>query len=214
MPIIECPCCGSALALPEAVREGGAFACAACFQQLRNTQATRDFRWESVDPYIRKHGASKANIWGGLLGAMAWLPGLAIFLLLRGRFAIGAFLLIAAPYLLLLALLRAARARRPAMLWLMQLWTGLGLFLLYLAGLLTLLAGGEAALLSDFDVAPALPASVGGIWLATGLGGTWWYKRTSTRLPQARPAPAVSTTGAAAPGAVAPAGGSRAAGQP
>ncbi|HTE06865.1 MAG TPA: hypothetical protein VK824_11765, partial [Planctomycetota bacterium] len=169
MQIIDCSCCGSALALPEGLQEGGAFACSRCGMALRNVAAARDFRWEAQDHSLRKHGATRGNLWGGLVGSLMWLVVLAVLMLLRGRFALGLFVAIAAPYLLLLAGLRVSRPRRPAVLWLMGLWMGLGAYCLYLAGVRALSGAWDDVMKGVADVSPALLIGLGCAWLVTGL---------------------------------------------
>src|SRR5512134_299830 len=67
---VECLGCGHVLDLPPSVVEGGEFACAHCGLLMRNVEAARAFRWADVDPYVRRHGASRANLWGGLGGSV------------------------------------------------------------------------------------------------------------------------------------------------
>jgi hypothetical protein len=135
---IECLGCGHVLALPASIAEGGDFACAHCGLWMRNVEAARRFRWQDVDPYVRRHGASRANLWGGLGGAVLWLPILACVLAAQGRFD-GLFLAaLGLPYLALLAVFGAKRARTPATVWQYGLWIGLGLYGLYLGALLVL----------------------------------------------------------------------------
>jgi hypothetical protein len=188
---IECPCCGHALAVPPDVREKALFACAHCGMVIRNCEGSRAFRWAHVDPYVRKNGTSRANLWGGLLGALAWLPVLALVMLLTGRFDVRILLALAGPYLALLAVLRARRPRLPAIVWSMELWAGLGAYLLYLhlLGLLMpdrmkVVYTGSAALSG-----PAMVLGLGGTWLAVGLAGRAWYRRRAARLPQATGTP-------------------------
>jgi hypothetical protein len=188
---IECPCCGHALAVPPEVRENALFACAHCGMVIRNCDGSRAFRWAHVDPHVRKHGASRANLWGGLLGALAWLPVLALVMLLTGRFDIRVLLALAGPYLALLAVLRGRRARTPAIVWSMELWAGLGAYLLYLH-VLGLLMPNQMKLVYSGDMAlsgPAMVVGLGGTWLAVGLLGRAWYRRRAARLPQATGTP-------------------------
>lgn len=77
MTRIECLGCGHVLVLPGSIPEGGTFACAHCRLVMQNVEAARRFRWKEVDPYVRRHGASRLNLWGGLGGAVLWLPILA-----------------------------------------------------------------------------------------------------------------------------------------
>lgn len=183
---IECPCCGHALAVPDAVPEKGLFACAHCGMVIRNCEGSRAFRWAHVDPYVRRNGANRANLWGGLAGSLAWLPVLALVMLLTGKFKVEILLALAGPYLALLAVLRARRARTPAFVWSMELWAGLGAYLLYLHVLGLLMPDQMKVIYSGSGVlsGPGMVVSLGGTWLAVGLLGRAWYVRRAARLPQ------------------------------
>lgn len=183
---IECPCCGHALAVPAAVPEKGLFACAHCGMIIRNCEGSRAFRWAHVDPYVRRNGASRANMWGGLIGALAWLPVLVLVLLLTGKFDVRIVAALGVPYLALLAVLRARRARLPGIVWSMELWAGLGAYLLYLH-VLGLLMPNQMKLVYTGSGAlsgAGMLVGLGGTWLAVGLTGRTWYLRRAARLPQ------------------------------
>lgn len=187
---IECPCCGHALAVPADVRDNALFTCAHCGMIIRNCEGSRAFRWNLVDPYVRRHGASRANLWGGLIGSLAWLPALALAMAVGGTFDVGLLLLLAGPYLVLLAALRLRRPRTPAVVWGMELWAGLGAYILLLAALnllrpelMTPVFGGSGRL------APTAALALGALWLLMGVGGRAWYRRRAARLPQATGTP-------------------------
>ncbi len=188
MLVIDCSCCGRALALPEGLKEGASFACAACGAVARNVAFTREFRWESQDPYLRKHGTSRGNLWGGGVGSLIWLVVLAVLMLVRSKFSLGVLMAIAIPYVLLLVMLRLMRPRRPALLWMMRVWAGLGAYLLYLAGLQVIRKDWTDVMKAVADVSPALLLGLGAAWLVTGFVGTWLYRSYANRLPQAQPA--------------------------
>jgi len=187
---LECPCCGHVLAVPADVAENALVACAHCGMVIRNCSGSRAFRWSIVDPYVRRHGASRANLWGGLLGSLAWVPVLAIVMAVTGRFDILVLSLLAVPYLALLVWLKARRPRTPALVWSMELWAGLGAYFLYLGVLHVVLpqrlevlfavsgtpSGGPVALLTLMVL--------GGVWLLLGLVGRGWYRRRAARLAQ------------------------------
>ncbi len=190
MTRIECSCCGSVLSLPDSVPEGGELACARCHLVMLNVEATRRFRWAEVDPYVRRHGASRLNLWGGLGGASLWLPVLAVALAVNGRFDAPFVASLALPYLALLAVLARKRARTPAMVWIFSLWMGLGCYGLYVAALVALRPD-WAALLSG-----ASGASLPGVWwgfsgtaLATGALGVALSLRKARRVPRIAGAP-------------------------
>jgi hypothetical protein len=187
---LECPCCGHVLAVPPDVAENALVTCAHCGMVIRNCLGSRAFRWSMVDPYVRRHGATRANLWGGLLGSLAWLPVLAIVMAVTGRFDLLLLCVLAVPYLGLLAWLKARRPRTPQMVWSMELWAGLGTYFVYLGLLHVFLpqrlevlfavsgtpAGGPVALLTILVL--------GGTWLLLGLVGRGWYRRRAQRLPQ------------------------------
>ena len=131
MPRIDCQSCGRALEVPDGFPEAGDFACGHCGLWLRNVEAARRFRFADVDPYVRRHGASRFNLWGGIIGAALWLPILAGVLAWRGLLDAGFLAAIGLPYLALLAFLFRRRAGAAAVRFGAWTWTGLGLYLLY-----------------------------------------------------------------------------------
>ena len=194
---LECPCCGHVLAVTPDVADNALVACAHCGMVLRNCVGSRAFRWSMVDPYVRRHGVSRANLWGGLLGSLVWLPVLAIVMAVTGRFDILLLCVLAVPYLLMLGWMKARRARTPPLIWSMELWAALGAYFLYLGLLHVLLpqrlevlfavsgtpTGGPVALLTIMVM--------GGAWLLFGLGGRAWYRRRALGLPQLSGTPPV-----------------------
>lgn len=171
---IECLGCGHVLVLPPSIPEGGDFACAHCGLQMRNVEAARRFRWRDADPYLRRHGASRANLWGGLGGAVVWLPILAGVLAAQGRFD-GSFLaMLGLPYLALLAVLGLRRARTSGTVWQYGLWIGLGVYGLYVGALLVLRPG-WASLLSGTSGVVMGPEVFLGLGTIALLGGSIGY---------------------------------------
>jgi hypothetical protein len=199
VPVIDCSCCGSALVLPPDLREGAAFACPDCGAALRNVPFVREFRWESQDPYVRRHGVSRGNLWGAMIGSLVWVVVLAVLMLLHGRFSLGVLMAIAVPYLALLIVLRLLRPRRPALRWMMFLWMGLGAYFMYLAALQMLLKDWTDVMKTVAVASPALLLGLGGAWLATGFAGSWLYSAYTARLPRAQRAPVTPASAAAAP---------------
>jgi hypothetical protein len=183
---IECLGCGYVLMLPPSIPDGGDFACAHCSLWMRNVEAARRFRWQDVDPYVRRHGASRVNLWGGLGGAVLWLPILACVLALQGRFD-GLFLaLLGLPYLALLAIFGVKRARTPATVWSYRLWTGLGVYGLYV-GTLVVLEPEWAPLLSGTTGVPPGPHAflgLGMIGVLVGAGGEAIQRRRARAVPR------------------------------
>ena len=194
---LECPCCGHALAVSPDVADDALVACAHCGMIVRNCTGSRAFRWALLDPYVRRHGVNRANLWGGLLGSLVWLPVLAIVMAVTGRFDIFLLCLLAVPYLAMLGWMKARRPRTPPLVWSMELWAALGAYFLYLGLLHVLLpqrmevlfavsgtpSGGPVALLTIMVM--------GGAWLIFGLAGRAWYRRRALRLPQLSGSPPV-----------------------
>jgi hypothetical protein len=158
---VECLGCGHVLLLPASIPEGAEFACAHCGLCMRNVAAAREFRWRDVDSYVRRHGASRMNLWGGLAGAAVWLPILACVLAAQGRFD-GAFLAaIGVPYLALVAVLGLKRARTPAAVWQSWLWAGLGAYALYVGALLVARPGWVPLFSGTYGLAPGAGTFLG-----------------------------------------------------
>jgi hypothetical protein len=180
---LECPCCGYVLALPAEVSEGAPCSCGHCGNMLRNDVAARSFRWAAQEPYIRRNGVSRANLWGGLIGALAWLPALIVVMLFTSRFDIVLLLALAAPYLVVLAVLRARRARTPPTVWMMEVWIGFGSYLVYLLALHVFLPQDSRVVFDFGGLGPAAVGLLGFLWLGIGLVGKGWYRRRAARLP-------------------------------
>ncbi|HEU4384705.1 MAG TPA: hypothetical protein VFR85_14555 [Anaeromyxobacteraceae bacterium] len=190
MPVVECQGCGRRLELPGDFPEAGDFACAHCGLWMRNVEAARAFRWASFDPYVRRHGASRLNLWGGFAGSVLWLPIVLAVLASRGAMTAPLALAIAVPYLALMLWLVRRRAGAPAMLWIQWLWAGLGSYLIYVWALLQLVPGWRRLLegAAGPEGASALRGlgRYGALALAIGLLGAWFYRRRVRRLPQMR----------------------------
>lgn len=186
MTRVECLGCGHVLTLPPEIPEGGDFACAHCGLQMRNVEVARSFRWKDVDPYVRKHGASRLNLWGGLGGSVIWLPILAVVLAVQGKFD-GLFLAaLAVPYLALLAVFGVKRARAPATAWQAWIWVGLGVYCLYVAALLVVRPA-WAPLLAGTSGHAATELQLGGIGVvsaASGLVSLAVQRRRARRIPR------------------------------
>jgi hypothetical protein len=176
--VVECPGCGHRLVLPREVGEGAEFVCGHCTTALRNVPALRVFRWSDVDPYVRRHGASRANLWGGLAGAALWLPLLAAVQVVQHRLDPGFLAAVGLPYLALLVAAGRARARTPAPTWMGLVWLGLGAYLLLVSALLRAVPAWGAQL-------PGLQLWVfGGTAAVTGAFLLVSYRRRIARLPR------------------------------
>ncbi len=188
---IECLGCGHVLPVPDSVGEGAEFACAHCGLVMLNVAAARHFRWGAVDPYVRSHGASPANLWGGLAGAALWLPVLAIVLAVKDMLDAAFIAALALPYFALLAVVARKRARTPAMLWLAGLWMGLGAYALYVGALLALRPD-WAALLTAAQATPLSGGFLerfGAVAVCAGAIGAALYLRKAHRVPRVRGEP-------------------------
>ena len=192
MPRIDCQSCGRALEVPDEFPEAGDFACGHCGLWLRNVEAARRFRFADVDPYVRRHGASRLNLWGGIIGAALWLPILAGVLAWRGLLDAGFLAAIGLPYLALLVFLFRRRAGAAAVRFGAWTWTGLGLYLLYLFALFELVPDyavrfGAA---SEAGGGPAVPTLFLGVFgasaFAAGALTDLLYRRRVARLPRFR----------------------------
>lgn len=183
---VDCRGCGRRLGLPDGLSEGSTFACAHCGLIARNGPAARAVRWAELDPFVRARGASRINLWGGALGACAWVVVL-FFVVAAGWFPLDLALALALPWLALVAGLVRLRAGRPAGVFLGMLWVALGAFMLYTRLLTWLWPGWAGHHLGheQIQVAPDLLLWFG--LLATALGGLAWagYRFWSRRVPQA-----------------------------
>ena len=187
---VECSCCGVPLQLPEALSEGAAFTCARCDNIARNVESIRRFRWAELEPFVQKHGISRANYWGALIGSLAWIPALVIVLWATGQFDVGLLVAVAAPYLFLLAVLTQRRAKTPAGLWASQQWLGFGLYFVYLfalfsifprwAGVILDISGSNRAVITRWMLAVLGASSIAG-----GIAVAWLYRARARGLPRA-----------------------------
>jgi hypothetical protein len=183
---VECLGCGHVLLLPPSIPDGGEFACAHCGLSMRNVAAARGLRWRDVDPYVRRHGASRTNLWGGLAGAAVWLPILACVLASQGRLD-GAFLAaIGLPYVALLAVLGLKRARTAPAVWQSWVWSGLGAYALYIGALLVAKPGWVPLFSGTSGLAPAAGTFLGfgAAGLMAGAIGVLLHRRRMRTLPR------------------------------
>jgi hypothetical protein len=183
--IVECPGCGHRLPLGPGVVDGERFACGHCKTLLVNVPALRAFRWRDLDPYVRAHGASRLNLWGGLGGAALWLPILAGVMWAEHRLDLRLLAAIGLPYLAVLVAAARLRARTPVPVWMGFVWAGLGAYLLYVWVLLWRVPAWKAAL-------PGLQMwPFGAIALVTGTWLVIAHRRRVARVPQVTGLPPV-----------------------
>ena len=190
MTRVECSGCGSSLQLPEGLKEGAAFACSKCGQIARNVESVRRFRWAELDPYVQKHGVSRANLWGGLIGSVVWIPALVIVLVATDQFDVGLLAAMAAPYLVLLAVLKQRRPRTPTTLWAAHQWVGFGLYFLYLFTLFSLFPKWAGVVLDISGMNRAvitrwMLAVLGASAIAGGISVAWLYRARAKSVPRA-----------------------------
>lgn len=192
MPFVDCQACGRRLELPAGFPEAGDFACAHCGLWMRNVEAARAFRWASLDPYLRRHGASRVNLWGGFAGSVLWLPIVLALMAWRGAMTVPLALAVSLPYLALTLWLVRKRAGAAAVLWLQWLWAGMGAYVLYVWVLLRLVPGWRRLVEEATGPGEVGLGALGGLGLfgalalAIGLLGAWLYRRRVRRLPQMR----------------------------
>jgi len=161
---------------------------------MRNVEAARAFRLTDLDPFVRRHGASRFDLRAGMIGAVLWLPILAGVLAWRGALDGGFLAAIGLPYVALLALLARRRAGAPAVRFLAWTWAGLGLYALYLLALLELVPYYEARFATASGAGGSMVAPLpflgffGAAALAAGVLTDVLYRRRAARLPRFRAA--------------------------
>lgn len=190
MPVIDCQACGRRLDLPEGFPEAGDFACAHCGLWMRNVEAARAFRWARLDPYLRRHGASRLNLWGGFAGSVLWLPIVLGLMAAQGGMDLPLALAISLPWLALALWLARRRAGAPALLWVQWLSAVVGGYLIYAWALLRLVPRWrrlvESAAGPEGATALRGLGLYGALALAVGLLGAALYRWKVRRLPQVR----------------------------
>ena len=157
-------------------------------------EAAREFRWAAVDPYVRRHGASRLNLWGGLLGSVVWLPILAVVLVVEGGFDLTLVLALALPYVAILGWLAPRRAHTPALLWMMLLWSALGAYFCYVWALLVARPewGRAFATAGTHSAPPRVLGIMGAVWMVTGFTGAVLYRRHAMRVPRLSGTPPIN----------------------
>lgn len=188
MPRLDCPCCGAGLLLPPEVKEGAGFACPRCGLIQTFDASARAFRWAALDPFVQAHGASRASLWGGLIGLSLWVVVVAVLMLRDGSFDPLLMLAIAAPYAGLYLLLFRTRRRVPQKIWSNRLWVAMGGYFVYLSAVFAAAPGWFTAFkaATGGGTQPAGVLTVfGAVLLAAGSLAIWRYRRRARALPQA-----------------------------
>jgi hypothetical protein len=187
---VDCQSCGWNLEVPPGATEGREFACGHCGLLLRNVEPTREFRWASVDPYVRRHGATRLGLWLGLLAGFLWVPAIAISLRLRHRFDPMFLSAIGAPWCAIELWLARRRAETPSVRWYVLLWIGVGAFAMYVAILVALIPPWRPLLgVGDDPEALKLVFVVGVMAMMFGVAGASLYAWVLKRTPTARATP-------------------------
>ncbi|MCR4314992.1 MAG: hypothetical protein NUW37_01445 [Planctomycetes bacterium] len=182
---VDCPGCGARLAIPGGLAEQAEFICARCRIVLVNNEHLRKFRWMDQDEYVRKHGASRVNLWGGTLGSVIWLPIFFTVVGFQGKLTFGFAAMVAVPYLAMIWWMMKSRADASATLWQSKLFASIGVYFVYLGGMLWLVPEWNE-LFASFD-SPNFLAIIGmGItFAAMGTIGALMYASKAKKLPAA-----------------------------
>lgn len=187
---VECQTCGWSLQVPPGVGEGGEFACGHCGALLRNDDLARAFRWSAVDPYVRRHGASRPIVWGATTLALLCVPAMAAHLHLSRELDMVFLATLTAPWVLIIVWLLVLRGRVPRVRWYVFLWIGLGAYATFVAILVGLIPPWRPLLgLGDNPDALKLLFVLGVMSMMVGVGGASAYRWVLGRTPTARASP-------------------------
>lgn len=187
---VDCQSCGWSLELPPGTAEGREFACGHCGLLLRNVDATREFRWATVDPFVRRHGATRLGLWAGVLAGFLWVPTVAASLLFRGRFDPIFLSALGVPWCAIEYWLARQRVETPSARWYVFLWIGVGAFGMYVAILVALIPTWRPLLgVGDSPEALKLVFTFGVLALMVGVAGASLYQWVLKRTPTARAFP-------------------------
>jgi predicted RNA-binding Zn-ribbon protein involved in translation (DUF1610 family) len=187
---VDCQSCGWNLEVPLGMPEGREFACGHCGLLLRNTEPTREFRWSEVDPFIRRHGATKLGLWVGLLAGFVWIPAMAATLLFRHRFDPVFLSALGVPWCAIEYWLARHRVETPSARWYIYLWLGVGVFAVYVALLVAFVPTWRPLLgLGENPDALKLVFSLGMLAVMVGTAAASLYRWVLKRTPVARATP-------------------------
>ncbi|MGB8932341.1 MAG: hypothetical protein WCC48_13945 [Anaeromyxobacteraceae bacterium] len=187
---VDCQSCGWNLEVPPGTPEGREFACGHCGLLLRNEEPTRAFRWTSVDPFVRRHGATRLGLGAGLLAGFSVVPATAVSLLLRHRFDPLFLSAIAIPWCAIGLWLARRRVATPSIRWHVSLWIGAGAFATYVALVVAAVPAWQPLLgIGDDPEALKLVFAIGVMALTVGVGVGSFYDWVLRRTPRARATP-------------------------
>jgi len=187
---VDCQSCGWSLEVPPAAGEGREFACGHCGLLLRNVDSTREFRWTSVDPFLRRHGATRLGLGVGILAGFLWLPAMAASLLLRQRFDPVFLAALGVPWGAIEYWLARRRPETPTARWYVFLWIGVGAFAMYVAILVAVIPAWRPLLgVGDDPEALKLVFVTGVLAMMVGAAGASLYQWVLKRTPTARATP-------------------------
>lgn len=184
---VDCRSCGASQALPAGLAQGAEFACPACGTILRHDEHLAAFRWEAQDEFVRRHGASRGNLFGAVLGSSLWIPLFVATSLAQGVTDPRLYLAMIVPYGLFLVAAFKLRPRRPALLWVCEVvFLGLGTFLIWTWWLFERVPAWGRGIegMGGWSARPAelvLPAA---ILIAVAIALSVWYRTRAKRLPQ------------------------------
>jgi len=187
---VDCQSCGWNLEVPFGTGEGREFACGHCGLLLRNVEPTREFRWSSVDPFSRRHGATPLRFWIGVLAGFLWIPALAASLLMRHRLDPVFLAALGVPWCAIEYWLARHRAGIPQVRWYVFLWIGIGAFATYVALLVAIVPPWRTLLgIGENPDALKLVFVLGVLAMMVGAAGASAYAWLLRRTPIARATP-------------------------
>ncbi len=187
---VECQSCGWSLEVPLGLADGKEFACGHCGLLLRNTEATREFRWASLDPFVRRRGVSRLVFTLSVIFGLAWIPAAAIAMALFRRLDPAFLAALAIPWCAIELWLARGRAGIPKVRWYVLLWLALGAFVSYVAILVAVRPQWRALLgVGENPDALKLIFTAGVMAMMVGAAGASAYRWIVGRTPNARATP-------------------------
>lgn len=190
MTVVDCQSCGWVLQVPAGTGEGQEFACGHCGLLLRNVEPTRSFRWDGLDPFVRRRGVPRALFWGAIVAGLLWVPAAAVGLGFRHRLDPLFIAALAIPWTAIVSWLARGRAATPRVRWYVQLWIGVGGFVMYVAILVGMIPPWRPLLgIGDNPDALKLVFVAGVMAMGVGIAGASAYRWVLKRTPTARATP-------------------------